>query len=119
LGDAYYQAGSFDDALTAYTNGATKVDNADLKFQCLLGAADSQLALGKNDEALNAFQNLLNDSSSTGKALAPEVLLRMAECYLVRNDIEGEKKVLAQLMKDYPDSPWLEVAQERYKNLFY
>jgi tetratricopeptide (TPR) repeat protein len=119
LGDAYYQAGSFDDALTAYTNGATKADNADLKFQCLLGAADSQLALGKNDEALNAYQELLNDSSSLGKALAPEVLLRTAECYMVRNDIEGEKKVLAQLMKDYPDSPWLEVAQERYKNLFY
>ncbi len=100
-------------------NGASKVDNADLKFQCLLGAADSQLALGKNDEALNAYQALLSDTSSTGKSLAPEVLLRMAECYMVRNDIEGEKKVLAQLMKEHPDSPWLEVAQERYKNLFY
>jgi len=119
LGDAYYQAGSFEDALTAYSNGATKVDNPDLKFQCQLGAADSQLALGKVDEALNAYQGLLSDTSGTGTALAPEVLLRMAECYMVHNDIDGEKKVLAQLMKDYPDSPWLEVAQERYKNLFY
>jgi tetratricopeptide (TPR) repeat protein len=119
LGDAYYQAGSFEDALAAYTNAIPKVENPDLKFQCQLGAADSQLALGQVDEALNSYETLLSDTSSTGKSLAPEVLLRMAECYMVRNDIEGEKKVLAQLMKDHPDSPWLDVAQERYKNLFY
>lgn len=118
-GDAYYQAGKFEDAMNAFTMAEKKVGDLEMVFQCQLGKADSLTALGKYDEAIASYEELLNDKSATAKAMQPGILLRIADCHEMKNDKENGEKVLAKLLKEHSESPWLDMARQRYQELYY
>ena len=95
LGKAYYDAGRYEDALNAYKTCLSKGAPKGFKEIVEMGIAFSLEGLGKNDEALAAYQAFEKDH--TGHFLLPDATMGVARILTIQGKADEAKKLLETL----------------------
>jgi soluble lytic murein transglycosylase len=113
LGDAYFRAGRFRDAAEQYR---ALEHNPDLSPQERQGFAVAEAAcqLGLN-RLTQAEANALPDSDDDNGARRLYLLMELARDH---QDDDGQKSIVAEMERRFPDSPWLSEALFSSGNMY-
>jgi TolA-binding protein len=119
-GDSLQNAGQYEAAITVYKQVVADYPQHAKSAAALHGIQLCYSALGKDDEAVAASKEFLQQHKNS--EVAPEVQYQVAEHYLNKQDFQKAEKELDQLRADYPKSKvdasamyWR--GQARFKNL--
>ena len=105
-GNIYYDQAKYEDALKHFEKArdlSAGMEDSLVKGLALQGIAYSEKALGRFDRAAEAFALLAGNFKDLS-------LLELGRIYSEQGEKEKALEVLEQLIKDFPDSPWISSA---------
>ena len=110
VGESYYYAGDYERARVGYLTLMEKFPDTDteLRAQALYSAGQSSEDMGKIEEALETYHEVLRDYPRS--YYAPICMLRVGRAAYDKGEHEGALKWYRKLGLDYPESDQVDVA---------
>jgi soluble lytic murein transglycosylase len=113
LGDAYYNAGHFEEAAEQYRSLAR---DSSLDLQTRNGFAVAEAACDLKLKRLTTAQ--AEELADTRDENGARRLYLLAELARNRNDIEDQQRIVSQMESSFPSSPWLAEALYSSGNMY-
>ncbi len=110
-----FRAADFNKAERGFSNLVSNSPNSPLMPHFYYWLANSQYATGNFKEAAQNYKQMLARASNHPKAA--EAMFGLANCLQELKDTKAVKKVLQDLIKNYPDSELVNNAKNRLKNM--
>ncbi len=109
--NAAYRAGDFDTALEQYRMALDAFDNEPgVRNMILSGIAYAYEGKGDTGNAINYFEQI---ASGTSTVLKAEALFNLGRLYDQTGNTEKSRNMYENLIADYPDSIYIDMAKER------
>lgn len=105
VGDAAYAEGRGEEALEAYRQAESVLDDGPLADRVALGLAMSQFMVGQRTEAESALETLMDSDDVTG-GVRVEASYHLASLAHERGDSDKVAECIGQIMQIDPSSPW-------------
>lgn len=108
--DACYEAGDYENAITAYQNALSDFkSNAFLEIMALNGLAYAYEAVGDFDQAIASFKQILDAPRAPIKDKA---LFNLGRLYERQGDSAASRDMFNRITTDYPDSLYATIVKE-------
>ncbi len=104
IGDAYMQAGEYDNASTAFMDFVGRFPDSELAPQAKFSIGEAQMQAEKYAEAEKTFNSIVSGGLSETNPVLPYAQLQIAFCKYYMDDVDGMSNALAKVIEKYPVS---------------
>ncbi len=115
IANCLYFLGNYDQAIEGFNNYLDKYPNGIYPLQAKIALGDVQEAKGDFENAIKTYREILDYNQDF--ILLDAIYNKLGLCYEKINSFEKAKDAYQQIVINFPDSPFLEEAEEKIEFL--